>query len=40
MNRLGQFLKRLRIDHNEVLYDMTQRLGVITVPSKTKEVTP
>ena len=28
MNELGMFLRKLRIDRNEVLYDMAQRLGV------------
>lgn len=28
MNRLGMFLKKLRIEHGEVLFDMAQRLHV------------
>ena len=28
MNRLGLFLRKLRLEHNEVLFDMAQRLGV------------
>ena len=28
MNRLGRFLKKLRIENGEVLFDMAQRLGV------------
>ena len=28
MNRLGKFLRKLRIEHNEVLLDMAQRLQV------------
>ena len=28
MNELGKFLKKLRLDHNEVLFDMAKRLNV------------
>jgi len=28
MNKLGIFLKKLRVEHDEVLFDMAQRLGV------------
>lgn len=30
MNRLGVFLKKIRIEHNEVLFDMAKRLKVST----------
>lgn len=28
MNQIGMFLKKLRLEHNEVLFDMAQRLEV------------